>query len=243
MGSLVLSIFPGIDLLGRAFEETGFCVVRGPDVLWGGDIRNFHPPSGVFWCIIGGPPCQDFSPLASINRKLGREPKYGNLIPEFERVILEAQPTCWVMENVERAPIPSINGYITRDLILDNRWLGEKQARRRRFSFGTRDGRPLLIEGLVALEDPEREPAVVSTTGYLTSNGNGYMKSQEAIDRIAAARKRSVGRLTELQGWPSDLLDMSPFTEAGKRRVIANGVPRAMALAIARAVKRAITKE
>jgi hypothetical protein len=28
-----------------AFEQEGFTVVRGPDVLWGGDIRRFHPPS------------------------------------------------------------------------------------------------------------------------------------------------------------------------------------------------------
>lgn len=47
MSSLVLSLFPGIGLLDKAFEETGYCVVRGPDVLWGGDIRNFHPPNGV----------------------------------------------------------------------------------------------------------------------------------------------------------------------------------------------------
>lgn len=51
--NLVLSIFPGIDLLGRAFEEEGFCVVRGPDKLWGGDIRTFHPPAGVFGGVIG----------------------------------------------------------------------------------------------------------------------------------------------------------------------------------------------
>lgn len=33
---LILSLFPGIGLLDRAFEECGFCVVRGPDILWGG---------------------------------------------------------------------------------------------------------------------------------------------------------------------------------------------------------------
>lgn len=40
---LVLSLFPGIGLLDMAFELEGNCVVRGPDVLWGGDIRTFHP--------------------------------------------------------------------------------------------------------------------------------------------------------------------------------------------------------
>lgn len=50
----MLSVFPGIDLLGRAFESEGFCVVRGLDLLWGGDVRTFHPPRGVFWGMIGG---------------------------------------------------------------------------------------------------------------------------------------------------------------------------------------------
>ena len=34
--TLVLSLFPGIGLLDMAFEAEGFCVVRGPDLLWGG---------------------------------------------------------------------------------------------------------------------------------------------------------------------------------------------------------------
>jgi DNA-binding XRE family transcriptional regulator len=52
---LILSLFPGIGLLDKAFEEEGYCVVRGPDPLWGGDVRNFHPPAGRFDGIIGGP--------------------------------------------------------------------------------------------------------------------------------------------------------------------------------------------
>ncbi len=60
---LILSLFPGIDLLGRAFEETGFCVVRGPDLITGGDIRSFHPPAKQFAGVIGGPPCQDLFSL------------------------------------------------------------------------------------------------------------------------------------------------------------------------------------
>lgn len=30
---LVLSLFPGIGLLDRGFEDLGFCVVRGPDLI------------------------------------------------------------------------------------------------------------------------------------------------------------------------------------------------------------------
>jgi len=59
----VFSLFSGIGLLDLAFEESGFMVVRGPDLLWGDDIRDFHPQPGHFGGIIGGPPCQAFSRL------------------------------------------------------------------------------------------------------------------------------------------------------------------------------------
>ena len=60
MKPLVLSVFPGLGLFDYAFEQEGFCVVRGPDLLWGGDIRSFHPPP-AFAGVIGGPLCQSVS--------------------------------------------------------------------------------------------------------------------------------------------------------------------------------------
>jgi hypothetical protein len=59
--SLVLSLFPGIDLLGRGFELEGFSIVRGPDLIFGGDVRTFSVPRGRFDGVIGGSPCPDFS--------------------------------------------------------------------------------------------------------------------------------------------------------------------------------------
>ena len=144
MSGLVLSLFPGIGLLDMAFEEAGFCVVRGPDVLWGGDIRRFHPPAGRFDGIIGGPPCQMFSSLAHLVRANGHEPKFGNLIPEFERCVAEAQPAWFLMEEVRGAPVPSIDGYGIKDFLWNNAWTagddgyGQEQERLRRFSFGFR---------------------------------------------------------------------------------------------------------
>src|SRR5262245_61567505 len=105
---LVLSLFPGIGLLDMAFELEGFCVVRGPDVLWGGDVRTFHPPAGKFDGVIGGPPCQTFSAAAWLRRKV-QNPI--NLIPEFERCVSEAAPKWFLMENVRRAPLPNVCGY------------------------------------------------------------------------------------------------------------------------------------
>ena len=52
MNELVLSLYPGIGLLDRAFEDEGYMVVRGPDPLWGGDIRRFHVPAGAFAGVI-----------------------------------------------------------------------------------------------------------------------------------------------------------------------------------------------
>lgn len=59
---LVLSLFPGADLLGRAFESYGCSVVRGPELLLGQQIDEWvKPPPGRFDGIIAGPPCQPFS--------------------------------------------------------------------------------------------------------------------------------------------------------------------------------------
>jgi DNA (cytosine-5)-methyltransferase 1 len=159
---LILSVFPGIDLLGMAFELEGFCVVRGPDVLWGGDARTFRPPAGRFVGIIGGPPCQEFSALARLVRANGYTPRFGNLIPEYERIVGEADPEWFVMEEVPKAPIPQVQGFHVHGQLLNNRWLGEEQERTRRISFGTRDGRRLEIE-TVALESALWCHAVVSS--------------------------------------------------------------------------------
>jgi DNA (cytosine-5)-methyltransferase 1 len=173
----VLSLFPGIGLLDRAFEEEGLCVVRGPDVLWGGDIRTFHPPAGVFAGVIGGPPCQAFSRLAIMVRHNGYEPRFGNLIPEFERCVAEARPQWFLMENVPAAPEPTVAGYEVRHQVVDNRWFsvdgvtGAEQHRERRISFGTSDGRALPWD--VALFE---HPAIA--TGDPSGDGGGVMRGR-----------------------------------------------------------------
>ncbi len=247
---LILSIFPGIDLLGRAFEEEGFTVVRGPDVLWGGDIHSFHPPAGVFAGVIGGPPCQSFSRLVHIVRAKGQTPK-PNLIPEFERVIREAQPEWFLMENVPQAPVPNVDGYLIDAHLYNNRWAPEapEQNRERLFAFGTRDGRRIQIE-CCAMENPSYERAVVATS----SKEGALAKSQEELRNGISPRmkraasvlagqtpRRTVERCAELQGLPRDFLKDAPFTASGKYQVIGNGVPLFTGRAIARAIRKAIS--
>lgn len=171
--SLVLSLFPGIGLLDMAFELEDFTVVRGPDVLWGGDIRRFHPPAGKFDGIIGGPPCQSFSSLAHLVRANGHEPKFGNLIPEFERCVTEAGPEWFLMEEVPAAPIPVVPGYGVKPLYLDNAWIlgedgfGQEQMRKRVFSFGLRGKEPVNLARWIdfaVLMLPKAEPTLTQWT-------------------------------------------------------------------------------
>src|SRR4051812_46756528 len=97
---LVLSLFPGIDLLGMGFEQVGFCVVRGPDLLWGGDVRHFDVPAGRFDGFIAGPPCQDFSGF-----RRSAPTGYGDeMLAHFRRLVTEGGPFWWLMENVARVP-------------------------------------------------------------------------------------------------------------------------------------------
>ena len=236
--TLVLSLFPGIGLLDMAFEEEGFCVVRGPDLLWGGDIRKFHPPAGKFDGVIGGPPCQRFSPLAQASRA-GLQPLADDLIPEFERVVGEARPAWFVMENVEAAPLPLVRGYYRDRMILNNRWLGEEQNRVRSFTWGSLEdmtGRsPWLTVETAALLNPVVAPCVTAN-GTQWERGKGKQGGRSRSDRSVKALVNYV----RWQGLPPDFLADSPFTVEGKVRVIGNGVPLPMGRAIARAVKRAL---
>jgi DNA (cytosine-5)-methyltransferase 1 len=272
---LVLSLFPGLGLLDHAFEAEGFCVVRGPDVIWGGDVRRFHPPAGVFDGIIGGDPCQSHSALANLVRAKGLEPSFPDMTPEFARVIAEAEPRWFLRENVPQAPGLHVEGYGIHSFLLDNCWLGEAQMRKRRFWFGVRDARPINLRKWipgVALELPEQARCVSSELGrrLLQTGGEGieaYRTKTQTVagnddawpgwykqapvtgrheGRVGSAEKnyapprRTLAEMCELQGLPPDYLDHCPFTEAGKRKAIGNGVAVPMGRAIAQAVRKAM---
>lgn len=224
--TLVLSLFPGIGLLDRAFEEEGFCVVRGPDLIWGGDVRAFQPPAGRFDGVIGGPPCQKFSGLANFAWRWKHKP--ADLIPEYARVVAAAAPTWFVMENVPAAPLPQVEGYVIRDRLLSNRALGEAQDRRRRISFGTRDGRTLAFE-LEPLEPFEYARTVTS------SHGGGRQRMRGTIESL------SVDEALRRQGAPPDFFGpRSPFRRDAQLKMLAEGVPLPMGRAVARSVRQAL---
>lgn len=238
---LVLSLFPGIGLLDRAFEEAGFCVVRGPDLLWGGDVRRFHPPAGRFEGLIGGPPCQRFSRLRFLVQHNGFE-LAPDLIPEFERVVLEAAPEWFLMENVLDAPLPIVQGYLVRDQVVRDVWVGGQTARTRRFSFGTRTGAELRVQW-EALHRPDPLPAVLASGGGrdrpVHIGGSGRPKSSGRISKardLGYKTREAAAAAAAAQGLPSNFLEDGPFTVAARIKMIGNGVPLAMGRAVAAAV-------
>ena len=242
MSGLVLSLFPGIGMLDRAFEEEGFTVVRGPDALWGGDVHRFHPPANVFAGVIGGPPCQAHSRLRHIVKANGYK-LAPDLIPEFVRCVREASPQWFLMENVPDAPVPEIPPFSIHSQLFNNRWTGETQNRVRRITFGTLAGAMLHIPQ-EALDSPKWEPTVTSSAGGrrlpVKIGGSGEMKGRQRKGQGGELRKWSLADMIRLQGLPEDFLSDSPLTAEGKKTVIGNGVPLAIGKAIARAVRVAL---
>lgn len=216
MSQLVLSLFPGIDLFGRGFEEVGMCVVRGPDPIFGGDIRAFHPPAGRFDGVIGGSPCQDFSKARrAAPSGLGLE-----LLGEFVRVVTESRPRWWLLENVPAVPDVVIEGYSHLRIDLNSRDCGMVQSRHRHFQFGH-------VAGWVPVVTRQaRATAGASQRCCVASEGN-------------QADRRSWADFCELQGLPRDF-DLPGMTLSARYRAVGNGVPVQMARVMARAILDAV---
>jgi len=207
--TLILSIFPGIDLLGRAFEEAGFCVVRGPDLLWGGDIRRFSPPSGVFWGIIGGSPCQDFSGL----RRVAPTGNGLAMLNEYKRVVGEARPEWFLLENVARVPDIEIDGYAMQRLDINEGWYGVS-TRLRHIQFGSLSGRLL---------DVTRRRVTATEPAALASDSRDFHE------------------ICRLQGLPDDF-DLPGFLVVEKIKAVGNGVPLNMGRVLAEEIIEAYNK-
>lgn len=233
---LVLSLFPGIGMLDMAFEEAGFCVVRGPDLLWGGDIHRFDPPAGRFDGVIGGPPCQFASEMSRLNCAMGKQLAI-NEIPEFERCVAAANPAWFVMENVVTAPLPVVAGYTVSDEVSRDHWCGGLTMRKRRFSFGSRGALRFRLVG-AALQVTQPALAVVSSAraGHIRKVVSG----KERLCSTGGPRM-PIAEMARLQGLPPSFFgDRSPFTVEAQRKMVGNGVPLAMGRAVAAAVVRAL---
>ncbi len=205
---LVLSLFPGADLLGRGFQRNGFVVVRGPDTLLDDPIEDWNCRAvGKFQGVIAGPPCQEYS---DANRH--KNPAEGDrLMLECLRCIWECQPEWFLIENVRNVPDVALDGYHVQRLDVTDCECGGFQKRLRHIQFGSKLGqiiRPVRTNGV----RPVTRKVVV-----------GQPRSpHDRPSRRAAA-----------QGFP---LRLRKLTKRARSQVIGNAVPMAIAESLARAV-------
>lgn len=213
---LVLSLFPGAGLLDRGFEQAGFCIVRGPDTVFGQRIEDFHAPISHFEGVIGGPPCQDFS-------RWRRRPPTGHgirMLKQFARVVTETRPLWWLMENVPGVPDVHIAGFTTQRFNLFAWEFGCRQSRNRSFQFGSRDAVPLIVSRRTQSQFKKLVPVSFS----------------KDIRRNFADVCESMG----LPRW----FDLPGLSRTAKFRAVRNGVPVPMARGVAEAIRdRRVTGE
>jgi DNA (cytosine-5)-methyltransferase 1 len=116
--------------------------------------------------VIGGPPCQGFSPLNM--RGVGLERR--SLWKHYLRALEEAEPRAFVMENVPQllrsaeygAFVAAAEelGYTVEGRILNAADFGVPQTRRRAFVIGVRDGEPAWPAPTHSEPGKRRDPAL-----------------------------------------------------------------------------------
>jgi DNA (cytosine-5)-methyltransferase 1 len=163
-----------------------------------------------------------------------------NLIPEFERVVDEAGPEWFLMENVPAAPVPAVPGFTVQTVQVSDHWVGGETRCLRAFSFGSwpLDSRPTLSFAIEwpALHRPDPAPPVLAS-GFDAGGKRGRQRGSSASRLGYTLATWDASR--RLQGLPEDY-DLPGFTVAGKIKAIGNGVPLAMGRAVARAVTAAL---
>ena len=228
---LVLSLFPGIDLLGRAFAAEGFCVVRGPDLLTGDRIEDFQGIAGKLDGIVAGPPCQGFS-SANPQRSNADHRSVQNsreCLRHFVRVVEQCQPTWFVCENVPAVPDvkPRV---LSRDVARDRTWsfypvqrlaisdeqCGGVQIRMRHIQFGHRLGHIIR---------PQRSVKRRRRIG----------RKAEAITTKPVSRWSSFSEQCRKQGL-DETVQLPGMTKAARFRAVGNAVPMTIGRVIAASV-------
>ncbi|GAB5444209.1 MAG: hypothetical protein Fues2KO_45580 [Fuerstiella sp.] len=237
MTELVLSLFPGVGLLDRAFRETAavdcdstcgepavcdgpaFCVCAGPDRVTGGDVCDFAGVAGRFDGIIAGPPCQGFS-VANQFRSDDSHPSVQNsreMLRQTLRIIDECRPEWFLIENVPTVPDVRLAGYSVQRIAISDWECGGVQLRSRVIQFGSLAGdiiRPKRVNDETRNRKKGRPPRSITT------------KSATHVDFPDVCRRQGLPQPLQLPGWH----------RTAKIRAVGNGVPLTMGRVLAAAV-------
>jgi len=200
----VASFFAGIGGIDLGLQNAGlalrfqceidhFCTSilerHWPDVKRVGDIRDIgggqDVPKAELWC--AGFPCQDVS-LARARRRAGLNGRHTGLFYEFARLLNDARPPMFILENVPGllsshdgrdfgivlSTLAEL-GYGVAWRVLDSQYFGVPQSRRRLYLAGYR-GDPSRAASL--LFEPE------CSEGHFKKNGCSGQKSVSPFKEI-----------------------------------------------------------
>ena len=222
-GSLVLSLFPGVGLLDMAFEDAGFSIVRGPDLIHGGDVRRWIPPAaGLIAGVIAGPPCQGFS---CNNMEAKKDKNHQSVRRSLEllawtvEVIAAIRPEWWLIENVPAVPDVCVSGYRTQRIAINDFECGGVQIRWRAIQFGHQFGhhlRPQRVNDRSVSRKIGRKPKAITTK----PSGKHQTFAEQC-------RRQGLAKPLQLPGWSKE----------AKFRAVGNGVPLSVGRVLAAAVR------
>ena len=216
---LVISLFPGVGLFDRAFRESGFCVCAGPDLITGGDVREFVGVPGRFDGLVAGPPCQGFS-VANSHRGNDKHASVQNsreMLRHTVRLITEFSPEWFLIENVPAVPDVRIDGYEIQRIPISDFECGGRQLRLRHVQFGSKSGdviRPQRVNDSPQIRRKGRPGKAVTT------------KSEQWRDFPDVCRRQGLSQPLTLPGW----------YRTAKIKAVGNGVPLSIGRVLAAAV-------
>lgn len=150
---LILDLCGGSGAWSRPYRQAGYRV-RIIDPRRGTDIRRYRPPLDV-WGILAAPPCTEFSVSGSRYWKIKPQYKLRHaliLVKHVERIIEEANPTWWALEN----PVGRLQDYIGRWKYTFQPWQYGDEYFKRTCIWGTAD-RPEPTVFVAPKRTPETE--------------------------------------------------------------------------------------
>lgn len=152
----LLDYFCGAGFASLGFKDAGFEVDTGYDhwpvaiktyrkYIGPGklvELADYNPTKKDYDAVVfGSPPCTDFS---RANRQRNIFSKTSSLVLDFCRIVEAIQPEVFVFENVihlakwAEVAVCEISGYKTTKNIVDAKYYGVPQSRRRKFFIGNR---------------------------------------------------------------------------------------------------------
>jgi DNA (cytosine-5)-methyltransferase 1 len=247
----VVSLFCGAGGMDLGFERAGFEIARAIDAcadacatyranLGGpvvhGDVTQLDaaalPPCDV---VIGGPPCQGYS----VAGHMGPDDPRSALTWEFVRLVEQARPCAFVMENVKALAVLRRWGAVRSRLVeafeglgyqvavhvLDARWYGVPQGRERVFFIGTRPPLPTVGEVPPTCEKPLTAGEVLRRLPPPGKSPNEGPCTARVVPAKRPVLRRSpyAGMLFNGQGRPIDLgstVNTLPASMGGNRTPI-----------------------